>query len=285
MIKKYKQTEVGVIPEDWSIATLREAFPRLDAGVSVNSDTDSLSENYVLKTSAVRNGKVNVQEAKAVIPTDYHRLRCPLRKGSIVISRMNTPLMVGEYGYVKDAPGNVFLPDRLWQVEQPQYSDFSFIWLNYLLNTSKYSAAIRATATGTSNSMKNIAKDRLLDIVIPKDTDLKSIRLDIAAGDIDINDIKLEKLELDANAGDIDINNIISEKINIDANAGDINVMGCTADKIELNVNAGDVDVTGNYGKIDCNCDLGDVDIKAPNTDRNDIDVDCALGSVNIVGK
>lgn len=127
--------------------------------------------------------------------------------------------------------------------------------------------------------------DFKLDIVIPKDADLKSIRLDIAAGDIDINDIKLEKLELDANAGDIDINNIISEKINIDANAGDINVMGCTADKIELNVNAGDVDVTGNYGKIDCNCDLGDVDIKAPNTDRNDIDVDCALGSVNIVGK
>jgi hypothetical protein len=124
-----------------------------------------------------------------------------------------------------------------------------------------------------------------LDIVIPKDADLKSIKLDIAAGDIDINDIKLEKLELDANAGDIDINNIISEKINIDANAGDINVMDCTADKIDLNVNAGDVDVTGNYGKIDCNCDMGDIDIKAPNTDRNDIDVDCALGSVNIVGK
>ena len=124
-----------------------------------------------------------------------------------------------------------------------------------------------------------------LDIVIPKDADLKTIKLDIAAGDIDINDIKFEKLELDANAGDIDINNITSEKINIDANAGDINVMDCTVDKIDLNVNAGDVDVTGNYGKIDCNCDMGDVDIKAPNTDRNDIDVDCALGSVNIVGK
>lgn len=136
-------------------------------------------------------------------------------------------------------------------------------------------------------SIKNMHgfDDFKLDIVIPKDTDLKTIKLDISAGDIDIRNIKLEKLELDANAGDIDINDIIAEKINIDANAGDINVMDCTAEKIDLNVNAGDVDVTGNYGKIDCNCDMGDVDINAPNTDRNDIDVDCALGSVNIVGK
>ena len=136
-------------------------------------------------------------------------------------------------------------------------------------------------------SIKNMHgfDDFKLDIVIPKDTDLKNIKLDISAGDIDIRNIKLEKLELDANAGDIDINDIIAEKINIDANAGDINVMDCTAEKIDLNVNAGDVDVTGNYGKIDCSCDMGDVDIKAPNTDRNDIDVDCALGSVNIVGK
>ncbi len=136
-------------------------------------------------------------------------------------------------------------------------------------------------------SIKNMHgfDDFKLDIVIPKDTDLKNIKLDISAGDIDIRNIKVDKLDLDANAGDIDINDIIAEKINIDANAGDINVMDCTADKIDLNVNAGDVDVTGNYGKIDCNCDMGDVDIKAPNTDRNDIDVDCALGSVNIVGK
>lgn len=87
----YKQTEIGVIPEDWDIGTLKEAFPRLNAGVSVNSDERAVSDYYVLKTSAVRNGKVNTREAKPVVVSDYPRLKCPVKKGSIIISRMNTP--------------------------------------------------------------------------------------------------------------------------------------------------------------------------------------------------
>ena len=180
----YKQTEIGVIPEDWDIGSLKEAFPRLDAGVSVNSDESVFSDYYILKTSAVRNGIVNVKEAKPVVRADYPRLKCPVKKGSILISRMNTPAMVGECGFsTKDVP-NTFLPDRLWQVE-PSSSEYDFKWLNYLLNTEKYSAAIRATATGTSNSMKNIAKDRLLEISIPKPSMPEQQRIAKVLSDID----------------------------------------------------------------------------------------------------
>ena len=56
----YKQTEIGVIPEDWELGTLKEAFLKLDAGVSVNSDDSESSDYYILKTSAVRNGRVNL---------------------------------------------------------------------------------------------------------------------------------------------------------------------------------------------------------------------------------
>ena len=86
----YKQTEIGVIPEDWDIGALKEAFPKLDAGVSVNSDESAYSDYFVLKTSAVRNGIVNAKEAKPVVRADYSRLKCPLKKGSIIISRMMT---------------------------------------------------------------------------------------------------------------------------------------------------------------------------------------------------
>ena len=47
-------------------------------------------------------------------------------------------------------------------------------------------------------------------------------------------------------------------------------------------VTAIDIDITGNYDQIDCECDFGDVDINAPNTDRNKINADCSFGSVNI---
>lgn len=163
----YKQTEVGMIPEPWKVSSLAAAFQRLEAGVSVNSDDSLSSEYHILKTSAVHDGVVDTAETKPVIPRDYPRLKCPLVKGSIIISRMNTPALVGKCGFAKDAKAGTYLPDRLWQIQNLNKSSFDFVWLNYLLNTKQYRDAVRATATGTSNSMKNISKERLLDIKIP----------------------------------------------------------------------------------------------------------------------
>lgn len=168
MVKKgYKQTEIGVLPEIWETSSLSAAFQKLEAGVSVNSDNSLSSEYHILKTSAVHDGVVDTAETKPVIPQDYLRLKCPLVKGSIIISRMNTPALVGECGFAKDAKARTYLPDRLWQIQNLNKSSFDFVWLNYLLNTKQYRDAVRATATGTSNSMKNISKERLLDIKIP----------------------------------------------------------------------------------------------------------------------
>lgn len=164
----YKQTEIGVIPEDWETSSLSAAFQKLEAGVSVNSDNALSSEYHILKTSAVHDGVVDTAETKPVIPQDYLRLKCPLVKGSIIISRMNTPALVGECGFTKDARAGTYLPDRLWQIQNFKKSSFDFVWLNYLLNTKQYRDAVRATATGTSNSMKNISKERMLDIEIPR---------------------------------------------------------------------------------------------------------------------
>lgn len=160
--------EAGRIPEDWTITTLGEAFSKIEAGVSVNSDERLPSEYFVLKTSAVHDGIVDSGESKPVVKADYDRLKCPLKKGSIVISRMNTPELVGAVGYNTEDRKDVFLPDRLWQIVEDKDSAFDFQWLNYLLNLPKFRDSVRSTATGTSNSMKNISKERLKGIEIPK---------------------------------------------------------------------------------------------------------------------
>lgn len=190
----YKQSEAGIIPEDWGVSTLRAAFPKLEAGVSVNSDNMTSSKYHILKTSAVHNGIVDPAEVKPVIKADYSRLKCPLVQGSIIISRMNTPALVGECGYVKNASIDVYLPDRLWQVQNPKDSDYNFEWLNYLLNTKRYRDAVRATATGTSNSMKNISKERLMEIDIPCPSLDEQNRISAALSDIDTLIANLEKL-------------------------------------------------------------------------------------------
>lgn len=59
----YKQTEVGVIPEDWEQIHLGMLVAALDAGVSVNSvdEVDAFSHGkHILKTSCVERGRFGV---------------------------------------------------------------------------------------------------------------------------------------------------------------------------------------------------------------------------------
>ena len=44
--------------------------------------------------------------------------------------------------------------------------DTSFLWLTYLLTFDFYKKQIKELATGTSNSMKNITKEKFLSLVI-----------------------------------------------------------------------------------------------------------------------
>ena len=110
MVSKYKETEIGSMPEEWDVTSLSDAFQNLEAGVSVNSDERQNADFFVLKTSAISDGLINIDEAKPVVKKEYARLKCPVKKGSIIISRMNTPQLVGACGYVAEDAKGYFLP-------------------------------------------------------------------------------------------------------------------------------------------------------------------------------
>ena len=194
MVSKYKETEIGSIPEEWDVTSLSDAFQNLEAGVSVNSDERQNADFFVLKTSAISDGLINIDEAKPVVKKEYARLKCPVKKGSIIISRMNTPQLVGACGYVAEDAKGYFLPDRLWQVINSKPEKYDFRWLNYLLNQYRYKNAIHAVATGTSNSMKNISKERLLEIRIPRPSIEEQKFIVKAISDIEALIYDLEKL-------------------------------------------------------------------------------------------
>ena len=194
MVSKYKETEIGSIPEEWDVTSLSDAFQNLEAGVSVNSDERQNADFFVLKTSAISDGLINIDEAKPVVKKEYARLKCPVKKGRIIISRMNTPQLVGACGYVAEDAKGYFLPDRLWQVINSKPEKYDFRWLNYLLNQYRYKNAIHAVATGTSNSMKNISKERLLEIRIPRPSIEEQKFIVKAISDIEALIYDLEKL-------------------------------------------------------------------------------------------
>ncbi|HBZ30501.1 MAG TPA: restriction endonuclease subunit S [Nitrosomonas nitrosa] len=166
----YKQTEVGVIPEDWSVVRLSVLISELNAGVSVNSVDEKLGlyghTESVLKTSCILDGYFFPEECKKILPGDIGRAKLNPTKDSIVISRMNTPVLVGECGYVDKDYSYLFLPDRLWQTIIRKEAGVNVRWLAYLLSFGQFSKAIKDTATGTSGSMKNISKETFLGLQV-----------------------------------------------------------------------------------------------------------------------
>jgi type I restriction enzyme, S subunit len=88
--------------------------------------------------------------------------------GLILFSRMNTPQLVGENAFVdQDHPG-LFLPDRLWAIRVKEDEDILPEWVATILQTRQARAFITGEATGTSGSMKNIARKSLLRLPIRK---------------------------------------------------------------------------------------------------------------------
>lgn len=166
-----RETPIGAIASDWEMGVISDFVTALHAGVSVNAfETDSgcvEGEIGVLKTSAVLQGRFYAQQHKVVVAEDTGRVATSVVGDRVIISRMNTPALVGESGYVtKDEP-TLFLPDRLWQTE-PSDRPHSQRWLSYWLQHPGVRRLIAAGATGTSNSMKNISKDTVLSLPVPR---------------------------------------------------------------------------------------------------------------------
>ncbi|WP_276784198.1 restriction endonuclease subunit S [Thalassolituus oleivorans] len=193
----YKKTEVGVIPEDWDEFNLGKLVAALESGVSVNSldKLEGFSHGYhVLKTSCVSNGVFISSESKSILPKDIKRAKCLVKKGSIIISRMNTPALVGELGFVPTDIPNLFLPDRLWQMRLRAEGSTNSKWLTYLLSYPAYAKKIKESATGTSGSMKNISKDNFLSLEIPLPSSVEQNAITNALSDVDALISELEKL-------------------------------------------------------------------------------------------
>ena len=156
---------------EWEDKKLGELINSLDAGISVNSgDRIAISnEKAILKTSCVSNGIFEIFQNKVVIQEkELIRLKESLLANTIIISRMNTPMLVGANAFVANSNSNIYLPDRLWAAKINNKTNP--LWLSILLSSKKIRLALSNRASGTSGSMKNITKGDVLtlSVLIPK---------------------------------------------------------------------------------------------------------------------
>jgi len=150
------------------ISTLKEIGLKIIAGKSYSTDDDVDSAPYkVLKTSAVSWGDFDAMEVKALpfdyVPPEDHIIQ----KYDILVSRMNTPSLVGASVLVSESHPKLAVPDRLWRLVVPETAGLTQTYLWAFLNHPSTRAEITAISSGTSSSMKNISQAKFLALNVP----------------------------------------------------------------------------------------------------------------------
>lgn len=152
----------------WRVGRIRECLAEVVAGWSAVGEPRPArpDEMGVLKISAVTSGEYLPEENKAVTSKGPQKSIIVPREGDLLFSRANTRELVAATCLVVDAPANVFLPDKLWRLD-PDQRVADVTYLKFVLTDPDYRRRLCAQATGTSGSMLNISKAKLLDHEIP----------------------------------------------------------------------------------------------------------------------
>ena len=185
----------------WEKRKLGEVILSIESGTSVNSIDEPVfdkTDYAILKTSCISKGEFFPNENKKIIDSELSRAILNPTEDSILVSRMNTPQLVGENGYIDKYYSNLFIPDRLWLLKT--CPDQSAKFLNFILTTSKIRTIISNIATGTSNSMKNISQQNYLSIesYFPIKSEQTKIATFLTAVDEKIQALKKKKTLLES---------------------------------------------------------------------------------------
>lgn len=155
-------------PRGWPIKTLSEGVAEFEGGRNVMpTDTPRADGVRVLKVSAVTSGEYKPHESKSFDENEEFPDHYIVREGDLLISRANTSELVGAVAYVWETQGREMLPDKLWRFVWPQERTIEPLFMLHLARSRYFREQLIQRATGSSGSMKNIGKAKMLEIPIP----------------------------------------------------------------------------------------------------------------------
>ena len=149
-----------------------EARPLVDcvAGIESGKSPKCMSNPRVnggpavLKLSAISSGVYLEAENKALLPDDEVAPQKVVVDGDILLSRKNTPELVGRSVLVDHTDGNVMFPDIVFRMHVRP--GVNAVYLSQLLS-GPLLGSIRSLAHGSAKSMSNIPKSELAMLEIP----------------------------------------------------------------------------------------------------------------------
>jgi type I restriction enzyme S subunit len=121
----------------------------------------------VLKVGAVSAGRYDPRENKALPAALEPQPRLEVRPGDFLIGRANVTRLVGACALVHETPLQLMLSDKIFRARWRDDGPVDPAYLDAVLKLPHLRAIMEAAATGSSPTMKNIAKPALMGLPIP----------------------------------------------------------------------------------------------------------------------
>jgi len=159
---------LGEIPAHWEDVRVRFLVDGIEQGWSPQADSREPSEDEwgVLKLSAVSRGKFDPAAAKAMPSELDPRLEYEIKEGDFLLTRANTPSLVGDACFVAATRPMLMLCDLIYRLRL-RGDRIHGKYLSYFLVLPIGRTQIEADARGTSNSMVKISQEHIKSWRVP----------------------------------------------------------------------------------------------------------------------
>jgi type I restriction enzyme S subunit len=156
---QFQYSLLGLIPKAWEAAFLAVIITEIEAGSSPSCPNHAAPPGAwgVLKVSAVTHRGFVPSENKVIEDLALIDEGCEVKIGDLLMTRCNTPELVGAACLVNATPPHLMLCDKTLRLSvNPERDDIRF--LAHTLGMPSTRRQIEISATGSSGSMKNISQ-------------------------------------------------------------------------------------------------------------------------------
>ena len=159
---------LGEIPAQRKVVRLRFLVSGIEQGWSPEASMvqPSAGEWGVLKLNAVNRGRFDDKAAKSLLPDAKPRSSLEVRPGDVLVTRSNTPSLVGDTCFVETTRPRLMLSDIIYRlVVRTDVIDGRYLASFLVLPVGR--VAIENDARGTSASMVKISQEHVKNWWIP----------------------------------------------------------------------------------------------------------------------
>lgn len=160
---------LGEVPAYWEVIRLKWLYRKIEQGWSPRAENSPPEEGQwaVVKLSAIKNGEFDYTKIKALPEELDIPKHLEIKVGDFLVTRANTPSLVGEVCIVKETRQQIILSDLVYRLSLKNRRINGAFLNYYLLSIGR--RQIEADARGTSNSMVKISQEHISNwlIVVP----------------------------------------------------------------------------------------------------------------------